>query len=256
MAKASAAQMRLLGELRAKELKDLTPAEYAMVETEVSANGFKDLKGTAAQIVFNAIRKRDKAMKKAIVEKHGNHDQSSHGSWANGGASGSGLSTQAGLPRGAGKPPPSTPEEWWKEESMLAAHHEISGMTVSDAQGAAMSDMQIKYGASQEEFFAPKMSTLKKNFEVSKHGNHDQSSHGSWSENPHNDDNPRAMDNMDTGRKLDKPTAAQRKLVARITSPASSAYVNRPFGGVQFASTWRRRSDQPQIIGYKPETSN
>ena len=64
------------------------------------------------------------------------------------------------------------------------------------------------------------------------------------------------MDNMDTGRKLDKPTAAQRKLVARITSPASSAYVNRPFGGVQFASTWRRRSDQPQIIGYKPETSN
>lgn len=85
MAKASAAQMKLLSELRAKELKDLSPAEYAMVEREVSANGFQDLKGTAAQIVFNAIRKRDKEMKKAIVEKHGSHDQRSHGAWSSGG---------------------------------------------------------------------------------------------------------------------------------------------------------------------------
>jgi len=59
---------------------------------------------------------------------------------------------------------------------------------------------------------------------------------------------------MDTGRKLDKPTASQRKLVARITSPASSTYINRPFGGVQFAETWRRASNEPQIIGYKTET--
>ena len=91
---------------------------------------------------------------------------------------------------------------------------------------------------------------------VQKHegGGHDQASHGSWSDSPHNYDNPRAMDNMDTGRKLDKPTASQRKLVARITSPASSTYINRPFGGVQFASTWRRADNEPQIIGYKTET--
>lgn len=79
---ASDAEMRLLGELRAKELKDLSDSDFAIVERDVKASGFKNLKGSSAQLVFNAIRKRDKAMKD--MKKHGNHDQASHGAWANG----------------------------------------------------------------------------------------------------------------------------------------------------------------------------
>ena len=82
MAKASAGEMRLLSELRAKELSKVPNAEFAIIEREVQANGFKGIKGTTAQLVFNAIRKKDKAEKE--VMKHGNHDQASHGAWANG----------------------------------------------------------------------------------------------------------------------------------------------------------------------------
>ena len=152
---ASDAEMRLLGELRTKELKDLSPADYAVVEREVKASGFKALKGTSAQLVFNAIRKRDKAMK-----------------------------------------------------------------------------------------------------DMKKHGEHDQSSHGSWSGNPSNGDDPRAMDAMESKPyKLPKLTARQRKVYNRVTSPVSSAYVDRPFGGVEFARTWRLTSE-PHVTGYKPDPEN
>lgn len=152
---ASDAEMRLLGELRAKELKDLSDSDFAIVERDVKAFGFKNLKGSSAQIVFNAIRKRDKAMK-----------------------------------------------------------------------------------------------------DMKKHGNHDQSTHGSWSGNPSNGDDPAAMDMMnDKPYKLPKLTPAQRKIYNRVASPASSAYVERPFGGIEFARTWRT-SGQPQITGYKPDPAN
>ena len=101
-----------------------------------------------------------------------------------------------------------------------------------------------------------KMSTLRKSELVEKHQDHDQSSHGSWSDNPHNADNPKHMDSMDMGRPQSsyKPTAAQRKLINRVTSPASSTYLsNRPFGGVQFHNTWIKNGKH--VTGYTPDTS-
>ena len=80
----SAREAKLIDELRNKELKALTDAEFKAVKAEVESKGIRNLKGSAAQIVFAALRKRDEAMKKATVEKHGNHDQSQHGAWANG----------------------------------------------------------------------------------------------------------------------------------------------------------------------------
>ncbi|CAB4155467.1 hypothetical protein UFOVP655_3 [uncultured Caudovirales phage] len=91
---------------------------------------------------------------------------------------------------------------------------------------------------------------------VQKHGNHDQASHGSWSSNPGNGDDPAAMDMMnDKPYRIPKLTPSQRKIYNRVASPASSAYVERPFGGVEFARTWRL-STEPSVTGYKPDPEN
>lgn len=88
----SAREAKLLDELRSKELKALTDAEFKAVKGEVESKGIRNLKGSAAQIVFAALRKRDEAMKKATVAKHGNHDQSTHGAWAGNGSGGNSAS--------------------------------------------------------------------------------------------------------------------------------------------------------------------
>lgn len=77
----SAKQNTLIDELRKKELKGLSEAEFQGVKAEVESKGIRGLTGSAAKIVFGALQDREKA-----VKKHQEHDQSSHGSWASGGS--------------------------------------------------------------------------------------------------------------------------------------------------------------------------
>lgn len=109
----------------------------------------------------------------------------------------------------------------------------------------------IVYGAVEE---------IKSNLEVAKHGDHDQSSHGSWSENPHNADNPRHMDSMDMGlgrpKKQRKLSMAERMLIARIASPATNYARRAQRGGYSpqpdFGRTYQNAG---KITGYVPNPS-
>lgn len=55
----------LLEKLRKGPLKDLSEEQYAIIQKETDANGIRGLKGSTAQLVYNAIRKYDKEVKKA-----------------------------------------------------------------------------------------------------------------------------------------------------------------------------------------------
>ena len=87
----SAKEATMLDELRSKELRSLSDSEYKIIRNQVESNGIRSLRGASAQAVFAALRDRDKAMNKAVlvelrksldVAKHGNHDQKTHGAWA------------------------------------------------------------------------------------------------------------------------------------------------------------------------------
>lgn len=135
---------KILKELRNGPMKNMKDDEYAMIEEEVNQKGIAGLKGYAKSMIEKAMRDMAYSMKDA-VRKHGEHDQSSHGSWA-----GDSM---------GGATPPTTPEAWGKEEDKLAAKFEREeDVTTSDAQALAMSEMQRKYGTSREKLFsgAPK----------------------------------------------------------------------------------------------------
>lgn len=234
MSEASPAQMKLLAELRSKELKDLSDADFAIVEREFKNNGIKGIKGTTAQLIFNAIRKRDKAMKKFTKAKSvKNGDMVS---WQSSGGTAKGR------------------VEHVMREGVLGIPDSSFSIKAEKDDPAVLIRI-FKDGKETETLVGHKMSTLNKSL-MEKHGDHNQSSHGSWSDNPRNADNPRNMDSMDMGRPQTsyRPSAAQRKLVNRITSPASAAYLsNRPFGGVEFHNSWVRGGKQ--VTGYVPKTS-
>lgn len=235
MAKASAAQMKLLGELRAKELKDLTPAEYAMVEREVSANGFQDLKGTAAQIVFNAIRKRDKEMKKARSVAVGDMV-----SW----------NASGGTARGK-------VEHVMREGVLGVPDSEFSIKAEKD--DPAVLIRIFKDGEETETLVGHKMSTLKKSLEVVKHGQHDQRSHGAWSsggKGKYNTDDSEGEDSSEPKNYRDKApkisynsndtegefgdNTDDPKWMDEMDVLRPPSRNEQPFGGVNFAATWRR----------------
>ncbi len=65
----SAKEAKMLDELRAKELKRLSDSEYKLVRNEVETKGIRALRGASAQIVFAALRERNKAMEKMLMEK-------------------------------------------------------------------------------------------------------------------------------------------------------------------------------------------
>lgn len=75
---------KILKELRLGPMKSMKDEEYAMIEEEVNQKGIAGLKGYAKSIVDKSMREMAYAMKKVAVAKHGNHDQGSHGAWANG----------------------------------------------------------------------------------------------------------------------------------------------------------------------------
>lgn len=175
MAKASAGEMRLLGELRAKELKDVPPSEFAIIEREVQANGFKGIKGTTAQLVFNAIRKKDKAEKlnKAASIKNGDMV-----SWQS-----SGGSAQGKVVRVVSNGKVNVPD---------------SSFTITGTEDDPAVLIQLyRDGKPTDTKVGHKMSTLKKKFNVAKHGNHDQSSHGSWANGGYNPDDSEGEDSLE-----------------------------------------------------------
>lgn len=77
--------MKILKELRQGPMKTMKDDEYAMIEEEVNQKGISGIKGYAKYTVEKAMRDMAYSMKDK-VKKHGNHDQSSHGSWAGDGA--------------------------------------------------------------------------------------------------------------------------------------------------------------------------
>jgi len=87
---------KILKELRNGPMKSMKDNEYAMIEKEVDEKGIAGLKGYAKSMIEKAMREMAYSMKDA-VRKHGEHDQASHGSWANGSMGGSASGT--GAPR-------------------------------------------------------------------------------------------------------------------------------------------------------------
>lgn len=84
----------ILEQLRQTTLKSLSDMEYQMIRDEVVKKGIKGLKGYAKSMIEKAMREMAYSMKDT-VRKHGEHDQASHGSWANGGMGGSASGTGA-----------------------------------------------------------------------------------------------------------------------------------------------------------------
>jgi hypothetical protein len=85
---------KILKELRNGPMKNMKDDEYAMIEEEVNQKGIAGLKGYAKSMIEKAMRDMAYSMKDA-VRKHGEHDQASHGSWANGSMGGSASGTGA-----------------------------------------------------------------------------------------------------------------------------------------------------------------
>jgi len=76
--------LRILAELRKGPLAGMDEDEFKMIEADVKKFGFKGLSGYAKSMVMEAQRRlgsqinKAVAQKKAELEKHGDHDQSSH----------------------------------------------------------------------------------------------------------------------------------------------------------------------------------
>jgi len=194
----SAKEATMLDELRNKELKALTDSEYASIRSEIESKGIRSLRGSSAQIVFAALRKRNEAMKKVLVEKHGNHDQSSHGSWANGG----GKELSSFQQRIQSKAEDKSLIERVKRGANAYYAQQSKGVSfrdmerdydkmeqawrekdIGDPQDLAEGEFRAKYGASLldiADFVHGSNLQLEKS-SVEKHGNHDQRSHGRWS---------------------------------------------------------------------------
>ena len=97
--------LRILGELRKGPLAGMNEDEFKMIEADVKKFGIKGLSGYAKSMVLEAQRRlgfqinKALALRKAELEKHGDHDQSSHGAWSSGG--GAGSESESGNSKGA-----------------------------------------------------------------------------------------------------------------------------------------------------------
>lgn len=154
----SAKEATMLDELRAKELKSLSDAEYKIIRSEVENKGIRALRGSSAQVVFAALRERDKAMKKATGVRVGDMV-----SWDSSG----------GTARGK--------VEHVMREGVLGVPNSKFSIKAEKDDPAVLIRI-YRDDEETETLVGHKMSTLKKNSEVTKHGNHDQRSHGKWAD--------------------------------------------------------------------------
>lgn len=207
----SAKEAKMLDELRAKELKDLSDSEYKIVRDKVENDGIRSLRGSSARAVFSALRERDKAMKKALSVNEGDMV-----SWDSSGGTARGKVVRI-VRDGKINVPDSSFEITGTEDDPAAL--------IQLYRDDKPTDTQVGH----------KLSTLKKNSNLVKHGNHDQKDHGLWADESEGeyvdnqglhgrhrrgkddsegefadtDDDMDAMDNMDILRPP-KITASQR----------------------------------------------
>lgn len=209
----SAKEATMLDELRSKELKNLSDSEYKIIRDEVESNGIRSLRGSSARAVFSALRERDKSMKKASSVKEGDMV-----SWDSSGGTASGKVVHV-MDYGTLDVPNSN--------FKIKGEKDDPAVLIQLYRDGEPTDTQVGH----------KMSTLKKNSNVAKHGNHDQKTHGRWSDesegeyvdnqglhgthrrskddsegefgNSNDDDDMEAMDMMDILRPP-KITASQR----------------------------------------------
>lgn len=149
----SAREVKLMDELRGKELKALTDSEFQAVKSEVERKGIKGLTGSTAQIVFAALRKRDEAMNKAREVSVGDMV-----SW----------SSSGGTARGK--------VEHIMREGVLGIPNSKFSIKAEKDDPAVLIRI-YKDGKETETLVGHKMSTLRKSASVEKHGNHDQKTH-------------------------------------------------------------------------------
>ena len=76
--------LRMLGELRKGPLAGMDEDEFKMIEEDVKKFGFNGLSGYAKSMVMESMRRLGTEINKAVaqrkteLDKHGDHDQSSH----------------------------------------------------------------------------------------------------------------------------------------------------------------------------------
>lgn len=154
----SAKEAKMLDELRAKELKNLSDSEYKIVRDKVESDGIRSLKGSSARAVFSALRERDKSMKKALSVKEGDMV-----SWDSSGGTARGKVVHV-MDYGTLDVP--------NTDFKIKGEKDDPAVLIQLYRDGEPTETQVGH----------KMSTLKKNSNVAKHGNHDQKTHGSWSD--------------------------------------------------------------------------
>lgn len=108
-----------------------------------------------------------------------------------------------------------------------------------------------KDGKETETLVGHKMSTLRKSESVEKHGSHDQSTHGAWSNGKYNPDDSEGEDEIEpknyrTPQKLsdlkDDSEGEFEDLNYDDPRHMDDMDILRPFGGNAFANSWRKAS--------------
>lgn len=154
----SAKEAGLLDELRRKELKSVSDKDFKAIRNQVENEGIRSLKGAYAQTVFAALRDRDKAMEKATSVKVGDMV-----SW----------NSSGGTARGK--------VEHVMREGVLGVPKSKFSIKAEPDDPAVLIRI-YKDDEETETLVGHKMSTLRKNSDLAKHGNHDQRSHGKWAD--------------------------------------------------------------------------
>ena len=192
----------ILDVLRKSTLAYLTDVEFAGIEKAVERDGILNLTGVSKSVLVEA------------VQKHQEHDQSSHGAWAGTGG-GVDSMTQTSLDRGKkaleGRDYKAMMRDYDKMEAKwrkkLDKPFDPEGAEeYGDPQDLATTDFYRKYGAfpTDVQLYAEALpATLKKNSEVTKHGSHDQASHGAWANGKYNPDDSEGEDSPEP--KNDRP---------------------------------------------------
>ena len=152
----SAKEANLLDELRKKELRSVSEKDYKAIRNQVENQGIRSLKGGYAQMVFAALRDRNKSMEKATSVKVGDMV-----SWDSSGGTARGKVERVMREGVLGVP---------KSKFSIKAEPDDPAVLIRIYRDDKETETLVGH----------KMSTLRKSI-VEKHGSHDQKTHGKWS---------------------------------------------------------------------------
>jgi hypothetical protein len=162
--------LKILKELRKGPLQSMKDDEYAMIEEQVTKMGIDGLNGYAKRMIEKGMREMASAMKKATSVAQGDMV-----SWNSSGGTARGKVIRV-VREGKINVPDSSFE--------ISAEEGDPAVLIQLYRDGKPTDTKVGH----------KMSTLKKNFDLAKHGNHNQSSHGNWS----NDDDSEGEDESES----------------------------------------------------------